>query len=207
MQNPRIPIHGVSALEKRAPDSSPPRQPPFWFAVFSKPRREVEATEQLERQGFTTFLPRVRARRRLRGQWRAVVEPMFPRYLFLQAIPGLDDLRPIRSTHGVVGLVRFGGEPRPVSETLIAELQRLCAVDDGALNLPEPLVPGSRVRILKGPFAGYEAELLSQNGDNRARVLLQLLGQVHAVQVPLDILAPADSGHSPTARNEVRAGD
>lgn len=203
MQSPRMSIHEVSTLEKRASDSSSALQLPFWFAVFSKPRREMEATEQLERQGFSTFLPRVRVRRRLRGQWRAVVEPMFPRYLFLQAIPGLDDLRPIRSTYGVVGLVRFGGEPHPVSEALIIELQRLCAVDDGALNLPEPLAPGSRVRILEGPFAGYEAALLSRNGNNRARVLLQLLGQVHAVQVPLDILSLADSGHFPPTRSGV----
>ena len=115
---------------------------------------------------------------------------MFPRYLFLQATPGLDDLRPIRSTYGVIGLVRFGGEPRPVPEALIAELQRLCGGGDGALALPEPLVPGQRVRILEGPFAGYEAELLSQDGNNRARVLLQLLGKFHAVQMPVDILTP-----------------
>lgn len=203
MQSPGMSIHEVSTLEKRVSNSSPALQPAFWFAVFSKPRREMEATEQLERQGFSTFLPQVRVRRRLRGQWRAVIEPMFPRYLFLQAIPGLDDLRPIRSTYGVVGLVRFGGEPHPVSEALIVELQRLCAMDDGVLNLPEPLVPGSRVRILEGPFAGYEATLLSQHGNNRARVLLQLLGQGHAVQVPLDILSPADSGHSPRNHNEV----
>ena len=162
---------------------------PLWFAVFSKPRRETEAMEQLERQGFTVFLPLARARRRLRGQWRAVIEPMFPRYLFLRATPGLDDLRPIRSTRGVIGLVRFGGEPRPAPDALIAALQRLCA-SDGVLDLPEPLVPGSRVRILEGPFAGYEAELLSHDGAHRARVLLALLGQMHAVQIPLDELAP-----------------
>jgi transcriptional antiterminator RfaH len=178
-------------LEKRLSTSSHACPSPCWFAVFSKPRREVEAAEQLEQQGFTAFLPRVRARRRLRGQWREVVEPMFPRYLFLRATLGLDDLRPIRSTRGVVGLVRFGGEPRPVPEVLIAELYRLCSAADGALDLPEPLVPGSRVRILEGPFAGYEAELLSQDGEHRARVLLTMLGQSHAVQMPLNILTVA----------------
>ena len=193
-----MPAPVMLTLENRLSDLSHANPSPLWFAVFSKPRREVEATEQLERQGFTMFLPRVRARRRLRGQWREVVEPMFPRYLFLRATPGLDDLRPIRSTFGVVGLVRFGGEPRPVPEALIAELQRLCAVADGALDLPEPLVPGSRVRILEGPFAGYEAELLNQDGKHRARVLLTMLGQSHAVQMPVDILAPvADSDASP----------
>ena len=167
-------------------------QPPaFWFAIFSKPRREAEAVEHLERQAFTVFLPRVRARRRLRGQWRDIVEPMFPRYLFLRAVPGQDDLRPIRSTRGVIGLVRFGGDPRPVPDTVIAELRRLCAGGDGVLELPTPLVAGSRVRILEGPFAGCEGDLLSQDGKRRALVLLELLGRANAVELPLDELAPA----------------
>jgi transcriptional antiterminator RfaH len=185
-----MPVPVMLTLENRLSDPSQACPAPRWFAVFSKPRREMEAAEQLERQGFTTFLPKVRVRRRLRGQWREVVEPMFPRYLFLQATLGEDNLAPIRSTRGVVGLVRFGGEPRPVPDALIAELQRLCTASDGTLDLPEPLVPGSRVRILEGPFAGYEAELLSQDGKHRARVLLTMLGQSHAVRMPLNILAP-----------------
>lgn len=162
-----------------------------WFAVFSKPRREVEAEEQLGRQGFTIFLPRVRVRRRLRGQWRDVIEPMFPRYLFLQAVVGRDDLSPIRSTRGVVGLVRFGGDPRPVPEPLIVELQRLCEGEAGALELPTLLVPGSRVRILEGPFAGHEAELLSHDGERRALLLVELLGRLNTVSMPLDVIAPS----------------
>ncbi|HRD65548.1 MAG TPA: transcription termination/antitermination NusG family protein [Candidatus Competibacter sp.] len=164
----------------------------LWFAVFCKPRREMEGVEQLERQGFTTFLPRVRSRRRLRGQWQDIVEPMFPRYLFLRATPGHDDLRPVRSTRGVIGLVRFGGEPKPVPETVMAELHRLCGEQDGVLALPPPLVPGSSVRILEGPFAGCEGELLSQDGKRRALVLLELLGRSNAIQLPLDVLAPAN---------------
>ncbi len=162
-----------------------------WLAVFSKPRREAEAAEQLARQELTVFLPQVRGRRRLRGQWRDVIEPMFPRYLFLQAVPGQDDLRPVRSTRGVVGLVRFGGALRPVPEPVIAELRRVC--EGGVLELPSPLVPGSRVRILTGPFAGHEAELLHTDGAHRARVLLELLGQPNALTFPLDALTPADN--------------
>ncbi len=164
----------------------------FWFAVFSKPRREVEAVEQLQRQGFDIFFPKVRSRRRIRGQWQDVVEPMFPRYLFLQAVLGQDDLRPVRSTRGVMGLVRFGGQLRPVPKTVMVELRRLCPDSDGVLALSEPLTPGSRVRILEGPFAGCEAELLNLDGARRALVLLELLGRSNAVELPLDVLTLAD---------------
>ncbi len=168
--------------------SSPPSA--FWFVVFSKPRRETEAVEQLERQGYTAFLPRVRSRRRLRGQWQDIVEPMFPRYLFLRVVPGQDDLRPVRSTRGVAGLVRFGGDPQPVPEAVMAELQRLCAGADGVLELPTPLAAGGRVRVLEGPFAGCEGELLNQDGKRRALVLLELLGRLNPVELPLNVLTP-----------------
>lgn len=172
-------------------EASSNQLPAFWFAIFSKPRREAEAVEHLERQAFTVFLPRVRARRRLRGQWRDIVEPMFPRYLFMRAVPGQDDLRPVRSTRGVIGLVRFGGDPRPVPEMVITELRKLCGGVDGVLELPAPLIAGSRVRVLEGPFAGCEGNLLSQNGKRRALVLLELLGRANAIELPLDVLAPA----------------
>lgn len=171
-------------------ETSGDRQPVFWFAVFSKPRREVEAVSQLERQGYTAFLPRVRARRRLRGQWQEIVEPMFPRYLFLQAVLGQDDLHPVRSTRGVIGLVRFGGVPKPVPEAVMDELLRLCPGNNGVLELPSVLVPGTRVRVLEGPFAGCEADLLNLDGERRALVLLELLGRSNAVVLPLDLLAP-----------------
>ncbi|MDS4042010.1 MAG: transcription termination/antitermination NusG family protein [Candidatus Competibacter sp.] len=160
-----------------------------WFAVYSKPRREAEAVEQLDRQGYVAFLPRVRARRRLRGQWREMVEPMFPRYLFLRATLGEDNLAPVRSTRGVIGLVRFEGRPRPVPEPVMIELRRLCGGEKGALELPQPLNPGSQVRILEGPFAGCEAELLDHDGERRAVVLLELLGRPHALEMPADNLA------------------
>ncbi len=76
-------------------------------------------------------------------------------------------------------------------EPVISELRRVCV--GGVLDLPSPLVPGSRVRILTGPFAGHEAELLHTDGAHRARVLLELLGQMNALAFPLDALAPAEN--------------
>ena len=63
---------------------------------------------------------------------------------------------------------------------------------DGVLELPAPLVPGSRVRVLEGPFAGCEADLLSLDGQRRALVLLELLGRSNPVALPLDVLAPTN---------------
>ena len=36
-----------------------------WYLIYTKPRRERAALENLERQGYQAYLPRVRVRRRV----------------------------------------------------------------------------------------------------------------------------------------------
>ena len=82
----------------------------YWYAVQAKPRQENTAEENLRRQGFDTYLPKIQLRRRRRDKWTKVVEPLFPRYLFIHLEPGVDNWAPLRSTLGVSTVVRFGVE-------------------------------------------------------------------------------------------------
>ena len=49
---------------------------------------------------------------------------------------------------------------------------------------PALLLPGSRVRILAGPFDGLEGVFQRECGAERAVVLLSVLGQPVGVSVP-----------------------
>ena len=69
-----------------------------WYLLYSKPRQEGVAVENLKRQGYETYLPLVRTRRRRQGQYVSLVEPMFPRYLFIHLSDQTDNWGPIRST-------------------------------------------------------------------------------------------------------------
>lgn len=81
-----------------------------WYLAHSKPGQEEVAKTNLERQGYTVYLPLCNLFRRRMGRRLAVIGPLFPRYLFIQLESGVDDWRPIRSTKGVAALVRFGTE-------------------------------------------------------------------------------------------------
>jgi len=59
---------------------------PNWFAVNAKPRQERIALEHLQRQGFTCFLPMAINPYQRRSAKGPRIEPLFPRYLFLNAI-------------------------------------------------------------------------------------------------------------------------
>jgi len=159
-----------------------------WYLVQTKPRREYTAKENLERQGYTTYLPLILLRRRRSGRSCTAPGPMFPRYLFISLHEGVDDWRPIRSTTGVSSLVRFGQQAACVPDTLITTLQSR-EDDAGIQRIPERVLrEGDRVRIAEGPFEGYEAVIEAASGKQRVILLLQLLERNVRLDVGLEHL-------------------
>lgn len=161
-----------------------------WFAVATKPRSEAVAYEHLTRQGYACLWPRVR--RVLRGVsgMREKIECLFPNYLFLQADPDHKSLAPVRSTRGAIGLVRFGGEPARVPQTVIDRIRARVSEEDGFLRLVTPdWQPGSKVCITEGPLSGIEGIFVARSGLDRVRLLLDLLGTVREIVLPRDQLA------------------
>lgn len=161
-----------------------------WYAVHTKPRRETVAEEHLQRQGFDTYFPRIRLRKRRRNQWVMAVEPLFPRYLFILCDPSVDNTAPVHSTRGAVGLVRIGAELRPVPGEVIQRL-RECEDAEDRLHHDDswPHQPGERVQVLKGPFASMEGVYQMPLGESRAMLLIELLGRENQVAVEMDALA------------------
>jgi len=160
-----------------------------WLAVYSKPRQEAVAEQHLHRQGYYAYLPRIRQRRRRRGRWVEFIEPMFTRYLFLRADLGCTNLTPVRSTRGVVGLVRFGLEIKTIPDPVVAAVRQLEAETLAVSGDGFPFQPGDAVCLVDGPLAGWNAIFQAVSGKERAVILLELMGRENVVEVPLDHLA------------------
>ena len=161
-----------------------------WFAVVTKPRSEAIAHEHLLRQGFDCMLPRVRRVRRGVGGLKPRVECLFPNYLFLHADIEHTSLAPVRSTRGARGVVRFGGVPAEVPESVIAQIKQRINAEDGFVRLEAPkFALGQKVRLTEGPLSGLEGVFLLDQGADRVRLLLQLMGTTREVVVPREQLA------------------
>jgi transcriptional antiterminator RfaH len=163
-----------------------------WYAVCCKPRQEAVAEENLLRQGFRVYLPRIRIRHRRRGQWLDAVEVLFPRYIFIRVDPLRRSTATVRSTRGVVGLVRFGGRPAVVPDAVMEALRQR---EDAASGLHQdnrpPFHPGDPVKLVDGPLSGMEGVFTQQDGDKRVIVLLELLGKANRIKVDRDWIARA----------------
>jgi transcriptional antiterminator RfaH len=162
-----------------------------WYLVYCKPRQEAVARENLARQGYETYLPLLHDARRRRGKRVTLVAPMFPRYLFIHLNSQSDNWAPIRSTLGVVSVVRFGRAAARVPDDLLASL-RSREDEQGVQILPvEEYRSGSRVRITQGSFAGYEGIFQAATGRDRVTVLLDVLGRNARTSVDADSIEPA----------------
>jgi transcriptional antiterminator RfaH len=161
-----------------------------WYLVYTKPRQENLAQENLQRQGYETYLPRIYQSRRRNGRHIKTIEAFFPRYLFIKLDTETDNWAPIRSTFGVSKMVRFDGIPAVVPEQLIQSLQSNDD-EDGIQNLVQKnLMRGDKVTIIDGPLAGYQGIYQQQNSAERVAVLVDLVGKntllnisVHDVQI------------------------
>jgi len=162
-----------------------------WYAVHCKPRQDERAAIELVNQGFEVFFPRVRVRRRVRQRYTTVIESLFPRYLFVKLDDsGEEDWSPIRSTRGVTGLVRMGGQTPTVPDAVVeALLSRVDADNCVDLNPEDGFRPDDRVMITEGPLAGFEAIFKARNSQERVVVLLNLL----QVTLPIHAIARADA--------------
>ncbi len=161
-----------------------------WYVVKSKPHKESAAVENLERQGYTTYCPQITHAKRTRGRWRAVAEPLFPRYLFVQLNVGEDDFAPIRSTIGISSLVRFGNVPANIPQQVITAIQNQeQQLERQVVNHPN-WKPGDEVEIIEGPFAGLKGVFEKKNGEERVIVLLNLLGRNNNVAVAINAVVP-----------------
>lgn len=160
-----------------------------WYLILTKPNQEQVALENLERQSFEAYLPRLQVcrRRQKRHQW--VCEPMFPRYLFIRLSLEHDDWGPIRSTRGVITMVRFGGLPARIPDTLVNALREneIASSSQCGDAIPE-FKSGSVVRVVEGAFAGYEGIFEAQSGAKRASILLTIADKFTRVNLSIDDL-------------------
>jgi transcriptional antiterminator RfaH len=161
-----------------------------WYVIHTKPACEGVALENLNRQRYTAYLPRVVQTLRRGGRRLERIGALFPRYLFLRLNEGEQTLAPVASTVGVAAVVRFGTRYAIVPDQVIADLQSRADPATGLhrLNCGRKLMPGAAVRVRLGPFDGLEGVFDREAGVDRVVVLLRLLGRSAPVCVPADFV-------------------
>lgn len=154
-----------------------------WHLVYCKPRQENTAKLNLERQRYTVYLPLLQVNRRKQQQIVIVTQPLFPRYLFIQLDNENDNWAPIRSTLGVVQLVKFGQQAAILPDDLI-NLLRQRENSEGLHIIEKNFQRGERVQIADGAMQGYQALFVAHSSRDRVMLLLDILGKPTRLCLP-----------------------
>ena len=151
-----------------------------WYLIQCKSRQDERAEENLLRQDYVCYRPKLKRERLVGGQRSMVEESLFPGYLFIR-LGQQDNWGPLRSTRGVIRVVSFGKQPLTVGADLIVQLQ----LHEHEPYTKELFTAGETVRIDKGPFAELEGIFLAMDGDQRVVLLLNFLRREQKILMPL----------------------
>ena len=153
-----------------------------WYLAQTRPNAGEIAKRNLHRQGFKTFQPmEIRSIVR-RGRFVEQRRPFFTGYLFVSYPAPSAPWSLVNSTYGIARLVRFGDRPAPVPERVMADL--LAACDENAIiSVEQGLAVGDTVEVLRGPLASFVGELERHSPDERAVILLDIIGKQTRVMV------------------------
>lgn len=161
-----------------------------WFVAQTHAHAERKAAEHLARQGYLTYLPRYRKRRRHARRVDEVAAPLFPRYLFIAADAAAQSWRAIHSTVGISRLVCNGDLPAAVGGDVVDAL-RAREDERGFVQLDTRprFAPGDAVRIVDGAFAACLGLFECMTDGERVAILLDLLGRKVRVVLNADFVA------------------
>jgi transcription antitermination factor NusG len=161
---------------------------PDWYALRVRSNFEQTTSTFLTANGYPTFLPTYRERRRWSDRMKDVDVPLFRGYVFCHM--DIDRRQMVVQAPGFLNVVRCGTEFLPVPESEIAAIRKI--VDSPVFRTPWPyLCMGEKVIIHRGPLAGVEGILLEQKNERRLIVSVHLLQRSVAAEVSLDWVRPA----------------
>lgn len=149
-----------------------------YYVVQTKPQKELLAAQEIQNQGFETFLPLIKHLPRMRrGKFlEARLSPLFPKYLFVQFNPTYDQWRSLNGTRGVIRVMCMDEHrPSPVPIlTMSSLLQTGGLIEEEKAGLP--FNPGDTVEFVEGSLKGVQGIVRLCTAD-RVGLLLNLLGR------------------------------
>ena len=156
-----------------------------WMVLRTKSRHEHIVESCLQRKSIMAYLPKYKVTRRWKDRRRIVELPLFPGYVFVQ--PSSDQYVDMRYIRGACGLVLVGNLPATMPEKDLEAVKIL--VNSGAdLTIDANIVVGQRVKVVGGPFAGAEGELVRVKSEERLVINAHLLGSSVSVEVDREMI-------------------
>ena len=155
-----------------------------WFALYTKPRHEFKALEQLKEIEIETYLPTITITKQWSDRKKKITEPLFKSYIFIYS----DEVERNRALtkDAVIKTIYFNGKPAVIPDQEMESIKKMLESPE-KIHVFNGIAKGVIVKIESGPFGGIEGIVNSVSDDeNTLSVSIQLLNRTISVSIPSD---------------------
>jgi transcriptional antiterminator RfaH len=149
-----------------------------WYVAKTKSGQDHIAVENLARQGFVTYMPKIIVERVRKSKIVRDSESLFPGYVFISFDLSDNVWRVINSTRGVLRLLSLNENGKP---SIVADDEIRCLQEQektGFFNVSQVMHfrKGDLIKIKNGPYLDKAGKVLRTRGE-RVEFLMKLLGR------------------------------
>jgi len=138
-------------------------------------RQRVDSMDMSDRI-FQIIVPTEKRIKIRNGRRRVLREKIFPGYVLVEMDVTDDSWYLVRNTPSVTGFIGSGTTPIPLAEEEIKSIQKRMGVEEPKYKID--IDPGSPVRIIDGPFKGFEGKVSEVDEERgRVKVLITVFGR------------------------------
>lgn len=165
-----------------------------WYVVYTRSKCEKKVAALLSKKEIENYCPLNRVIQQWADRKKLVYKPLFTSYVFVKATA--QELYGVKQVStDIVNFVYWLGKPAIVREVEIENIRRF--LDDYTdVKLEKSMVQiGDKVRIIDGPLALYEGNILSVD-KSKVKLSLPSLGYSMIAELKLSNVEVVESNHS-----------
>ncbi len=153
----------------------------YWFALYTKPRSEFKAREQLAVLEVEHYLPTFTKMKQWSDRKKKITEPLIRGYIFIHA----NEIQRLASVEqpSIVRCLFDGGHPASIPDWQINNIKKLVTLES-ELIVCNGIVPGTKVRIKNGPFEGVVGIVANSEKGKTISISIDLLNRSVITRVP-----------------------
>jgi len=152
-----------------------------WLALYTKPRSEFKAEEQLLASNIQTYLPTLTRLKQWSDRKKKITEPLFRGYIFIYA----DEHERLISVEkqAIVRCLFDGGRPARIPDWQIENIRKMLDSDSEVI-VHNGIVPGAKVMIKSGSFSGVIGTVINESSGKSISVSIDLLNRSVIARLP-----------------------
>ena len=153
----------------------------YWFALYTKPRSEFKAREQLAVIEVEHYLPTFTSVKQWSDRKKKITEPLIRGYIFIHASEQ-ERLASVEQS-SIVRCLFDCGHPASIPDWQIDNIKKMLA-QDSELIVYNGIVTGTKVKIKNGSFKGVVGIVTDNEKGKSISISIDLLNRSVITRVP-----------------------